>query len=735
MRVCDEEGPVKKFMTNIKYEAYKKWISLKTAAALSPERKNILMGVMAGDIKPTYELKDELPEWQRVVDILTETDEILAKAAERFFSQDAYKKMEARNLYPGGEFAENWKTTTVELSKDKGVIWVNGMKECPWYYMFGMYIGAWSELHFMPRQEDEDLSLQYAYALLEAANKVYMQNQFDFSEEANMPLHQADFLMNLNRLYEDVTIKLNPLDKAEDVYPLSYNYTLSPDDHDHEDHDNKYKPMMNPPVATRHMWNDGSKKFYEGHRGFDEPLKVFYMAGHATPFFDVLEMFKRLFSKIQIDAHGIVVPKYESFPGMTDFANQDEELREKFKPFMERDSTAFQVLALHSDPELADWMDDWYDRKYPDGHDVILCGHPLFWCSLFRRQRPKLMLTVVDQPFTQLLNATMWDPWARDLEEMLKGTGGLNFHAVAYSYFHKLQFEYLFPQMTRKMLYTSQFALSYQNLDCINDEHHFWKGTYGKKDFVMNSVLLARGPQTEYMIKLLKQLVGLTETPLKFHEWGKDVPAEANKCGLKENYYAAILFPYDMFPYKLAELYHLNIPILTHRNLWRWVGRGSHMQTTTLFDVPNWMREHRMGHLHEAFGGSEMEPYSHPPFEFLGGFELNVKSLSFWHQFSEFALRPYIIYFNSLMQAVELTLDELIITKAAELMRLWHDREIGKAEKFWKNFIGQNVLEGQRKGKRHELDILDSYSSDSEVTADLKEGKVGGATAANTSEL
>ena len=50
------------------------------------------------------------------------------------------------------------------------------------------------------------------------------------------------------------------------------------------------------------------------------------------------------------------------------------------------------------------------------------------------------------------------------------------------------------------------------------------------------------------------------------------------------------------------------------------------------------------------------------------------------------------------------------MVKVAFKMKTWHDKEIDKVEKFWRNFLGQNIIKKKRKPSMHELDALDTDS-------------------------
>jgi len=211
-------------------------------------------------------------------------------------------------------------------------------------------------------------------------------------------------------------------------------------------------------------------------------VRVFYVAMHVVPFSDVLAFLSdwwepaggadaREGPAVRIHTNYMGYPRCcPSAPGACseELSAEGEKMQGDWRiPYCSKDPRLYHLLRIpllhdHSDGQWANAyrsheLDSWAEtvarfeaEYYPwleENVDLVLCGHPLLWCTLFealvRKSARKAMIAVYDQPPFFLVPGEAEETFAGTLRDFADQDLLPNVVVVGFAPFFARQFEWL----------------------------------------------------------------------------------------------------------------------------------------------------------------------------------------------------------------------------------------------------------------------------------------------------
>ncbi|CAE7378525.1 unnamed protein product [Symbiodinium natans] len=596
-------------------------------------------------------------------------------------------------------------------------------KSCFFGYINMFYVVAW----WYALDQDVNEAILY----LQLISQLLKKGQLDWTEHSGWPITSWSVYVNIHRLLSGMPFTPLPADPMP-VNPMSH-----------------LVPAVWPMPGSRHYTAKQTK----------QSISVFYIAMHVIPFNDFLTFLDEWWQPAGgPDATPVkIYSNYMGFvrccPGVGQAcSSKDVEAAMPMQtdwriPYCCRDEKLYDLIGvprLH-DHSLGQWegaysnhrTEHWSEVKakfaaeyydWLDSHvDLFLCGHPLFWCTLFedllRANQKKSMIAVYDQPPFFLVPEDGED----DFADRLKAFADPEFRnaaVVGFAPFFSRQFEWL---LGRKIPHSRPIALVVKEV---------WQPL--RPDSVLFSTSID-GEATGIFFRYADENV-ITDPSglqLKFLEWGlgaqtknvehrRGLTYETPKSELAQ-LRCVVVTPYDFAHFKLPEFKAMGMPVFMHSQLWKWTTRWSQLiarpagHNASLFAANRWQppqvcytqlqkqEDLPMPTLPESFyrdpWGSLSDqslcanalskwddhqgPFGRSPFQLFTIDRRDLQPLDgtlFWSQWSEMSLLPYTIYFDSAAHLIallrKLPLQALMDVSRAQ--RHWHRQESYQVIEFWR---------------------------------------------------
>mmetsp|Transcript_137633 Transcript_137633/g.439728 ORF Transcript_137633/g.439728 Transcript_137633/m.439728 type:complete len:359 (-) Transcript_137633:332-1408(-) len=341
------------------------------------------------------------------------------------------------------------------------------------------------------------------------------------------------------------------------------------------------------------------------------------------------------------------------------------------------------------------------------------------------------MLAVVDQPPFFLVPSQVEDSFATSLRDWADRDRYANVAVVGFAPFFARQFEWTFG---RQIPHSRPIALAVTDV---------WRPTKSNQVLIATSIDdLAR----DLLVRFGEENADIFLSPegelLQFVRWDADlgyVTAKSELAAMR----ATVILPYDFAHFKLPEFVAMGMPIFMHAQLWKWTVRWSQLiarpggRNATLYrsapeacydsegadglPMPRFPDEFFKSPWGEPLGvGDEPPmaekdeecfaalqaleeegvragpPYGRAPF---GLYTVDRKHLqpldgaAFWSRWSEMALIPHTLFFDSHAQLLDLlrstSLGELHAISGRQLS--WHRKTAFQVLDFWRGLIGSLV--------------------------------------------
>ncbi|CAE6915841.1 NLRC3 [Symbiodinium sp. CCMP2456] len=596
-------------------------------------------------------------------------------------------------------------------------------KSCFFGYINMFYIVAWWYALSMDFNE--------ATLYLQLISQLLKKGQLDWTEHSGWPITSWSVYLNIQRMHTGMPFSPLPADPTP-VHPLSH-----------------LVPAVWPLPGSRHYI---SKQPLQ-----PQSISVFYIAMHVVPFNDFLTFLDEWWqtaggadaSSVKIYANYMGFPR--CCPGVGQACSQKDleaavPMQKDWRiPYCCQDEHLYSLIGvprLH-DHSQGQWEgayrnhrnDHWSDvkqefaAKYYDwmnSHvDLVLCGHPIFWCTLFedllRANHKKSMIAVYDQPPFFLVPEDGEDDFAERLQA-LADPEFQNAVVVGFAPFFTRQFEWLFG---RKIPHSRPIALVVKDV---------WQ------PLQPDSVLFSTSIDAEAIGIFFRYaeenvIVDPSGLQLRFLEWGLDAAAKnAGRTGLSyetpkselAQLRCVVVTPYDFAHFKLPEFKAMGMPMFMHSQLWKWTTRWSQMisrpagRNASQFADSRWHPPHecytdlqtqelQMPTLPESFytdpwgflpderpcakalsqWDDHAGPFGRSPFQLFTIDRRDLQPLDgtlFWSQWSEMSLLPYTIYFDSAAHLIAL-LRHLPLEALMDLSRAtrhWYRQEAYQVVEFWR---------------------------------------------------
>jgi len=487
-----------------------------------------------------------------------------------------------------------------------------------------------------------------------------------------------------------------------------------------------------------------------------------------VPFADILTYLQEWWSPtggVEGAGHGKMrlYPNFMGFPGCCPEGLCSAEVEDRgkerdwFKPYCTQDPQLYRLLRI---PQLHDHSNGQWENAYRSHAsarwaetkaefrasyhawlrsevDLVLCGHPIYWCTLFEDllEAPyrKAMVAVYDQPPFFLLGEEVQESFAETLRKLADAEQYPNVAIVGFAPFFARQFEWTFG---RKIPHGRPIALNVKDM---------WHPS------VPDQVLVATAIDRQ-AIAILKRFEEANEESfispegqlMRLVRWEQDLGTRTSKAALV-NFRCVIILPYDFAHFKLPEFVAMGMPVFMHSQLWKWTVRWSQLIAKPAGqNVSYWHRQppeacYKGGFnasadgtglpfpaLPECFwkdpwgtncreawtaaslGGKpdlclealreweaaeEEGPYGLSPFALFTvdrNFLQPLDSAAFWSQWSEMSLVPHTVYFDSAAHLIFLLkstpLEEL--HEISKRQKSWHKRTAFQVVDFWRGLIG-----------------------------------------------
>eukprot|EP00928_Gymnodinium_smaydae_P039071 TRINITY_DN26779_c0_g1_i2.p1 TRINITY_DN26779_c0_g1~~TRINITY_DN26779_c0_g1_i2.p1 ORF type:complete len:741 (-),score=114.31 TRINITY_DN26779_c0_g1_i2:135-2357(-) len=595
-----------------------------------------------------------------------------------------------------------------------------------------LYIVAWVN----SLADDRDQALNHLFI----ASTLLRLGQLDWTEHSGWPVTSWHVLVNIWRLQRG--LEFAPLPRTPTpVDPMA-----------------SLVPSVWPVPAPR-------------PRRWTKKLSVFYVAMHVVPFSDILAFLKEWWEPgggaegrgaAQLSLNYMGFPR--CCPGAEGACSPDR-LQEGLAmqgdwriPYCSKDPFMFEVLNIprlhdHSGGQWANayashapaaWAEARrafsarYEPWLEEHVDLMLCGHPIYWCTLFepivRRNSAKSMIAVYDQPPFFLVPSEAEDSFASTLRDFADPELLPNVAVVGFAPFFARQFEWTFG---RRIPHSRPIALVVKDV---------WQPLRPDAVLVATSIdAYAQSLLYRFQEGNLDLLVDPSGLPLRLIQWGGDeFPYETPKAVLSQ-LRCVVLTPYDFAHFKLPEFVSMGMPILMYSQLWKWTTRWS--QLIARPGGRNASKEHPLpmecydpaSHAFEdglpmpsmpeafwrdpwgleepespsaclraldAWGEREAEaedgdpgpPYGRSPFSLFVNDRRHLQPLDgtlFWSRWSEMSLIPHSVYFQSIAHLFALlrTLGIPELRSVSEAQRSWHRKAAFQVVDFWRGIVG-SLLDG-----------------------------------------
>eukprot|EP00439_Symbiodinium_sp_Y106_P025856 s1386_g3.t1 len=598
---------------------------------------------------------------------------------------------------------------------------------CFFGYISIFYIVAWWYALNMDRNE--------ATLYLQLISQLLKKGQVDWAEHSGWPITSWSVYLNIQRMNAGMPFAPLPTEPTP-VHPLSH---LVP-------------PIWPPPAYRSHA----SKQP-------ESLLRAFFLAMHVPPFSDILTFLDEWWQRqpasgADADADAVkIYSHYMGFPECCPGVGRacSEEALEAAKPrqkdwrmpYCSQDEQLFSLIGMQEihDYSQGQWEgayrnhrhENWADVKrefaakyynWLDSHvDLFLCGHPLFWCTLFedllRANQKKSMLAVYAQPPFFLVPEEGEDDFVANLRAFADPEFR-NAVLVGFAPFFSRQFEWL---VGRKIPHSRPIALAVRDV---------WQ------PLQPDSVLFSTSIDYEAIAVFFRYaeenvILDPSGLHLKFLEWGLNAYAKNEQGRIGLDYETSksqiaqlrcvVVTPYDFAHLKLAEFKAMGMPMFMPKQLWKWTTRWSQMiarpaghNASKFTDARSrppgecyadaeLQEELQMPTLPESFyrdpwgflpdGGPCAEalsqwddhsgPFGRSPFQLFTIDRRDLQPLDgtlFWSQWSEMSLLPYTIYFDSAAHLIALLriLPLEALMDVSRATRQWHRQEAYKVIEFWR---------------------------------------------------
>ncbi|CAE6968811.1 unnamed protein product, partial [Symbiodinium sp. KB8] len=439
---------------------------------------------------------------------------------------------------------------------------------CFFGYISIFYIVAWWYALNMDGNE--------ATLYLQLISQLLKKGQVDWTEHSGWPITSWSVYLNIQRLNAGMPFAPLPAEPAP-VHPLAH---LVP-------------PVWPRSRASRQPAPEEPRRLQ---------LSAFFLAMHVPPFSDLLSFLEDWWPApaVRIYSHYMGFP--ECCPGVGRACKEEalEAAKPRQKdwrmPFCSQDEQLFSLIGMQEihDHSQGQWEgayrnhrhEHWADVKrefaakyynWLDSHvDLFLCGHPLFWCTLFedllRANQKKSMLAVYDQPPFFLVPEEGEDDFLANLRAFAEPEFR-NAVLVGFSPFFSRQFEWL---VGRKIPHSRPIALAVRDV---------WQ------PLQPDSVLFSTSIDYEAIAVFFRYaeenvILDPSGLHLKFLEWGLDAYAKKQgRIGLDyetpksqiAQLRCVVVTPYDFAHLKLAEFKAMGMPMFMPKQLWKWTTRWSQM--------------------------------------------------------------------------------------------------------------------------------------------------------------
>jgi len=137
---------------------------------------------------------------------------------------------------------------------------------------------------------------------------------------------------------------------------------------------------------------------------------------------------------------------------------------------------------------------------------------------------------------------------------------------------------------------------------------------------------------------------------------------------------AVVEFPYDTSLMFFWEFYSMNMPTFVPRALWRWGMYGQHTR-------PDLAGE-------RADSNKSVLGFADGPF-FDAWAPHDVDRSLVWSQFTDWAMFPYILYFQSLPELLEMVRDTAMLVDTSKKMEEFNKESIVMSIEVWRRIAGR----------------------------------------------
>lgn len=639
----------------------------------------------------------------------------------------------------GQQLFENISSISLAATTNASLVFdVRTQSDCFFGYVVALYVYVWHAT------TTSRMLLEKGKSFLEVANKLLVQNDFDLLNDAEMvAVSSWDLQVNLWLLGRGLAFQLETNnEQAFFQGPASSVPHVSEDGRFSFLRKVVYGPAPHPGSTYNVVVggsDDSSHMVPVGIQSHD----VLYVSGHFGQFYDAFFVLEKTFPSWKLHNHGVLSYHKEYFPQYQTNSAVLQNLLDSVHDHSEGQNVV--AKRLHRDmPRLREAVEAWVRSVFGDkGPSVILCGHPVLWCDLFTGLPHSSIVAGYNQPYQYMVPEEAWEPWTARLRAMLNSP---KITFVGYTPYHSLQLRWALSERRASIPYQGSIALRLHeacNAERANDD--------GSRVLRVHETPPLSSQQVfgGVLAKVLSELARTDDAYGNIFLWRKDSQfektyslseaAEANRLGMlcdrKQRMDLAIIWPYDVFHLKLAELYALEVPLFAHAELWRHTRRGSHSlqsgqpsnaaasyseeaQTfwTSCIQEALVERVHVETRCAQFFssiaidkamslGNTTSRRYSRmyfDPFEWQGRFELDPWASVFYQKFSSFARYPHITYFRSMADLLSrlrsLSVEKLVtgeskvLKRTKMLMKDWYNARARETLIFWQRiFVGATM--------------------------------------------
>ncbi|CAK0825963.1 unnamed protein product [Prorocentrum cordatum] len=399
-----------------------------------------------------------------------------------------------------------------------------------------LYVLAWAAASGI-FQSDQAPSFDVE-RFLRGANRQLRMNDLDMLHDSSWPWSSWDILRNLARARSGRSFLSQPARIGccfgREARQLSI-------------------PASWPPVGAGQAAAEAASRLAPGPA-------VFWTSMHFVAFLDPLAVLREaptwLGQPVTIKSHCLTSPTYCGFaPGSAGGLCSSDERFRRLMHYEQLDKHVGRqwggVQAFNEDrfeEARRQFRAELWPELRREGVALFMCGHPLFWCRLFEGLGDAGVLGLIDEPHTLFLPSSLHDSWTSQLRELFAAPRWL---LVAWAPFHALQTRWA---LGIRVAYVRAMAL-----------HEPAVGAYAPETRPQE-VLVAPIPQRP-VVHLLLHAASLVQPrdaggAIHLRRWPQDLECGA-RCpkALLAGFRCAVLWPYDVFTMKLAELYAVGLPL------------------------------------------------------------------------------------------------------------------------------------------------------------------------------